>query len=512
MAAPMNTIVVPWINRDEFCTVYKELYSNYTGKKQHAVNRIKAWKSRYDKLPVAIATTVELQSVIIAHQKALLTNTVNEEEEHLRREYSLAIVRFVNHVTEAGQKKEFARPIIAIAREFGIPDWIVHLRHEVTHSTLPALDVLTQGVQTALQWLKETFWEHQMKDVKVKPTLNSQKKNKVINIDTKKLLRSYFELRLQEIKNGSCNGASNSLLSDLKTALSYRTHRKLLLTDLCEEDFMALSSQNLEFLGIQLEDLQESDILVLPNELLLLWRPLLKSVKKLGYGSEFVNKLIDNLDDENCLKSRQIAGWIYHLTFHWENLTYNKKGIYMCFIPSPSYSSMVQKCLQKSNPYSKLLLQHFCKQSSAYEEKQEDLVRLIDINDKGRVITGNGYSVTSSDDPDSTIYTLQDVLPKHRKLVGRWEHCTDSNIDWSTVPLGCLPGQILYHQDLEILDVNNELGHTDIETNFTISQTSNEEEVNTFGMDWIQQGDQQNYLSQEQREYIKNKTLAFLTY
>ncbi|KAK6187627.1 hypothetical protein SNE40_005607 [Patella caerulea] len=510
MAAPMNTIVVPWINRDEFCTVYKELYSNNTGKKQHAVNRIKAWNSRYDKLPVAIATTVELQLVIIAHQKALLTNSINEEEEHLRREYSLAIVRFVNHVTEAGQKKEFARPIIAIAREFGIPEWIVHLRHEVTHSTLPALDVLTQGVQTALQWLKETFWEHQMKDVKT--TSNCQKKPKVINIDTKKLLRSYFELRLQEIENGSYSGPSDRLFSDLKTVLSHPTHRKILIRDLCEEDFMALSSQNLEFLGIHLEDLQESDSLVLPNELLLLWRPLLKSVKKLGYGSELVNKLIDNLDEENCVRSRQIAGWIYHLTFHWENITYNKKGIHMCFITSPSYTSMVQKCLQKSNSYSKLLLQHFCKQSSGYEEIQDDLVRLMDIYEKSHVTTSNDYSVTSSDDRDSTIYSLQDILHKQKKSVGRWEHCTDSNIDWSTVPLGCLPGQILYHQDLEILDINNELGHTDTETDFTISQASTEEAVNDFGLDWKQQGDQQNYLSQEQREYIKNKTLAFLTY
>ena len=43
-----------------------------------------------------------------------------------------------------------------IGWQFGIPEWIVRLRHDATHGSLPCLDVLTTGVQWALSYLQVT--------------------------------------------------------------------------------------------------------------------------------------------------------------------------------------------------------------------------------------------------------------------------------------------------------------------------------------------------------------------
>ena len=43
----------------------------------------------------------------------------------------------------------------------GIPDWVVRLRHDATHGALPGLEVIMAGVDWALGYLREVFWEAQ---------------------------------------------------------------------------------------------------------------------------------------------------------------------------------------------------------------------------------------------------------------------------------------------------------------------------------------------------------------
>ena len=57
------------------------------------------------------------------------------------------------------QKGLYARSVHSVAEELGIPDWLVDLRHDATHSSLPATDVLHAAADTALAWLKENYWE-----------------------------------------------------------------------------------------------------------------------------------------------------------------------------------------------------------------------------------------------------------------------------------------------------------------------------------------------------------------
>ena len=53
----------------------------------------------------------------------------------------------------------YARSVQSIAEEIGIPDWLVDLRHESTHSSLPSMQILEAGLGVALQWLRMNYWE-----------------------------------------------------------------------------------------------------------------------------------------------------------------------------------------------------------------------------------------------------------------------------------------------------------------------------------------------------------------
>ena len=57
------------------------------------------------------------------------------------------------------QKGLYARSVQSIADEIGIPDWLVDLRHESTHASLPSMQILEAGLGVALQWLKTNYWE-----------------------------------------------------------------------------------------------------------------------------------------------------------------------------------------------------------------------------------------------------------------------------------------------------------------------------------------------------------------
>ncbi|CAN0590855.1 unnamed protein product, partial [Ectocarpus sp. 12 AP-2014] len=53
--------------------------------------------------------------------------------EELRLIYSAVVVRAVNGLTGHEQKAAHAAPVSSLAREIGLPTWIVDIRHEAAH-------------------------------------------------------------------------------------------------------------------------------------------------------------------------------------------------------------------------------------------------------------------------------------------------------------------------------------------------------------------------------------------
>lgn len=164
--------VVCWQNREEWLYVYRALYNFDDPEIQRkGVDRVAAWKSRSaGKLPLAIECTANLVSSRLA-----LNNVVDEIQGRLT--LAMAIVRFVNGMVDQVQKGKFARSVQSIAGEIGLPDWLVDLRHEATHASLPSMETLQNGLHVSLCWLQEEYWEAQIKTHEE----NEQKLSRLLN-------------------------------------------------------------------------------------------------------------------------------------------------------------------------------------------------------------------------------------------------------------------------------------------------------------------------------------------
>ncbi|ESO89197.1 hypothetical protein LOTGIDRAFT_229092 [Lottia gigantea] len=500
-----------FLYREEFIKVYEELFhTNNIYDIQHAIDRIQAWKNRSNRLPVAIEASRELTIALLLYKVNQASNTVFEKQEEICRELSLAIVRFVNHITEGGQTREFARPIIVIAKEYGIPEWIVHLRHEITHSSIPAFDVLLRGVNTALQWLQERFWDVQIQTSPSKAQIISKKK-----FDIKEILQSYIKQRLKAVEAGYGIHGSQSLSKNTIVAFSQSAYKKELLCCLCDVGGLIPTDKQLQIFDIKSQDLVHTTDLSLPSILVLFWTPVLKLIKTLGYGVDLICDLIRNIKNSNILQTRLICGWIYQLTFKIENCT--KKSIHMCLLPTETSCMVLGRIMHKPTVYTPLLVHHFNQQHPLninVEKKLLDVLQMYHSIDDDDDVTDDlmdcGSIVASDDDTLlKDVHHIQDIVTSQTKHTGYWK-LHNSDIDWSSVPLGCLPGQLLDCDDLEITvdthgTINSQL------PSYQPEQTTSSDHTGSSEFTRLKQNRTEKRFTAEQENYMKNKINSFIT-
>ncbi|XP_053230114.1 ribosomal biogenesis protein LAS1L [Podarcis raffonei] len=148
--------VVAWESKAEWDQVMVGLYCGDREIQQDALDRISAWKSRYGhRMPLAVECTADLIRCKLLDASGVLKS--NE----LVLTYGLALVRFVNLITERKQKTVII-PLRRLAKELNIPVWIVNLRHDLTHGNLPHLDACQKGCDVVLEWLRQTYWSRQL--------------------------------------------------------------------------------------------------------------------------------------------------------------------------------------------------------------------------------------------------------------------------------------------------------------------------------------------------------------
>ncbi|XP_002159811.3 uncharacterized protein LOC100213694 [Hydra vulgaris] len=154
-----------WYSWDEWMEVGTLLYCFSDIQSQmKGINMVNVWKSRVRNgtLPISVELTASLVASYIG------TNEENVTEDQQRLSMSMAIVRFVNGVTDQLQTGVYAQSVQVIADQIKIPDWIVDLRHEATHSHLPSTDILKSSVMFALTWLSENYWKETLSKLKKK--------------------------------------------------------------------------------------------------------------------------------------------------------------------------------------------------------------------------------------------------------------------------------------------------------------------------------------------------------
>ncbi|XP_036295800.1 ribosomal biogenesis protein LAS1L isoform X2 [Pipistrellus kuhlii] len=151
-------IVVAWFSKAEWDQVTVYLFCDDHKLQRYALNRITAWRSRLgNELPLAVASTADLVRC------KLLDVTGGLGTDELRLLYGMALVRFVNLISER-KTKSVRLPLRFLAQEVNIPDWIVELRHELTHKKMPHINDCRRGCYFVLDWLQKTYWCRQLEN------------------------------------------------------------------------------------------------------------------------------------------------------------------------------------------------------------------------------------------------------------------------------------------------------------------------------------------------------------
>ncbi|XP_050349854.1 uncharacterized protein LOC126773175 [Nymphalis io] len=150
--------VVPWYNIKEWQDVYDKIYAQTSTltSRQIALDHLLIWKARCPSLPSGIESTLTLLEV---HVQDLNNKNIEICSDHLiRLAYSSALMRFVNHMLDKETAKGLT--LYQAAKNSGIPDWIIELRHDTAHSDrLPPLNLLREATLTSIQWLQNNYWD-----------------------------------------------------------------------------------------------------------------------------------------------------------------------------------------------------------------------------------------------------------------------------------------------------------------------------------------------------------------
>lgn len=152
----MNNQIVPWFNCEEWLAVYNDVFSSppSINRQVCGLKTMLIWKARCPSLPSGIESTFSLLQVYI--QDVMTEKVMNEHV--LRFTYSSAIMRFVNHMLDDELSK--GATLYKAAKQLGVPDWIIDLRHDIAHNnTLPSLELLREASKIALQWLQAYYWD-----------------------------------------------------------------------------------------------------------------------------------------------------------------------------------------------------------------------------------------------------------------------------------------------------------------------------------------------------------------
>ncbi|XP_053611269.1 uncharacterized protein LOC128675720 [Plodia interpunctella] len=145
--------VVPWYDSKEWLEVYSKIYNE--NNQQEALNMLLIWKARCPSLPSGIESTLTLLEVSSHDQKICDDIT---KDQFIRLAYSSAIMRFVNHMLDTQTAK--GSSLYNAAKQLGVPDWIIDMRHDTAHSNnLPSIDLLREAAAICLKWLQENYWD-----------------------------------------------------------------------------------------------------------------------------------------------------------------------------------------------------------------------------------------------------------------------------------------------------------------------------------------------------------------
>ncbi|KAL4630818.1 ribosomal biogenesis protein LAS1L [Arapaima gigas] len=327
--------VVPWLNKAEWDHVVELLYSSDAALQKVALQRISAWKARFGKAtPVAVESTAELVRCQVLDSSGQL------DPDDMVLLYGTALVRFVNLITERRQKR-ISTSLRRLAGKMNIPEWIVNLRHEITHRNLPTLKWCRRGCKFVLEWLQQEYWSRQLgrqldehwdsqsendeeegeSEDSVEEDELVRRKRKMLNEKkARELLISYENEQFQAFDK--LHKENKKLWSVPSTDLTWiliqikdfaLESSDALVDVLLTDGFMVPTVEQLEALDIKPADSADPTEPRVPRLFLRFWQPLLKTLSTHTFIQLFLEKLFGELQLSRELSHHRmyyLAGWI----------------------------------------------------------------------------------------------------------------------------------------------------------------------------------------------------------
>nr|XP_025033802.1 ribosomal biogenesis protein LAS1L isoform X2 [Pelodiscus sinensis] len=456
---PPRRNVVAWRSKAEWDQVMVGLYCGDCRLQRDALDRVSAWRSRYgNRMPLAVDCTADLIRCKI------LDTSGNMRSHELVLSYGLALVRFVNLITERKQKIVNI-PLRRLAKEMNIPIWIVNLRHDLTHGKLPQLIACRRGCDVVLEWLRRTYWSRQLgnslageceeeqneeaeaaateiemdsdTEEALNPQLPAYQKHKELHEKVREVLASYKNQQfgvLQELhslrkaRKAWCNSSSEVewILAQIKDLL--QESREVVAEALLDDGSLIPTAEHLETLNIKCEDNKELLDFKIPQTFYCFWQPLLKGLLSRDFTQTLLEKMFATL--KQCSESSEFRPQ-YLINWIAEILTANTKAKARRKVARPSQSQinkrklflhrislqwikLIDECLEAPCWATPHLLQLILSDMELPlpADAQENLLYLSSI------YTQEGSSVSSPDSSDSSgqpIYTIESLQWKARQ-------------------------------------------------------------------------------------------------
>ncbi|KAG5266520.1 hypothetical protein AALO_G00233020 [Alosa alosa] len=433
--------VVAWMNKAEWDQVLDYLYSKDAALQNHALQRISAWKGRFGhNTPVAVESTADLVRCQV------LDNSGQLDSDDLVLLYGMALVRFVNLITERKQGR-VAKPLRRLAGHMNIPEWIVNLRHDLTHRRLPSLKWCRKGCAFVLQWLQQEYWSRQLGSRlaedwdsdseeddeswarRREEELLTRQKETENHKKARELLISYEKERFQMfeewLRHGSPHGAWLEPSADLSWILKqiklFATDSREILTDtLLQDGFLIPTPEQLESLDIDLTGCYDPLRPCVPRVFLQFWLPLLKALNKVTFIRRVLEKLFVELSVEpDPHRSYYLSGWISEVVLcNSKSLFKVKKKSQMMELfvnrMQLGWQQLLTACLNSPCTATPYLLQLLLKDMDEPPppDTQEKLLRLCSIYTQGEY--NDNEDTRGHHDPSKPVYTLQNLKERLR--------------------------------------------------------------------------------------------------
>ncbi|XP_056664690.1 ribosomal biogenesis protein LAS1L isoform X3 [Monodelphis domestica] len=510
--------VVAWRSKAEWEQVMVYLFCQDPELQRHALNRVSAWKSRCsNNLPLAVACTTDLvlcklldetsalgsQELVLLYGMALVRTPVTQvlqPPSHSplfplpsfvqplspsQQDYCGGLLngfspqvqqkshhgilsspdRFVNIITEPKQKI-INIPLRRLAHEMHIPEWIVNLRHNLTHRNLPRLNTCRRGCEFVLEWLRRTYWCRQLgnnlgepwdsgvhireiengEEVEIveefdadeetpeeEPLSEEAQKEKDLQDKIRKALLSYGEQQFKVLRRSrqlpKAVKASTKSIREVERLVGRlkklsKENQTFVMNILLEEGFLIPTMEQLEALKIHPTEAPNLVNLLMPRAFSQFWQPLIKGLHSQPFIQELLEKMFRTLPDcaDTGIRPVYLISWINELVVVYtpagpcqKRLTSSQRSVRKSWKIGPrkfslNWSQLLDVCLDAACWASPHLLQLVLKamEPQLPLDSQEKLMCLCTIYTQGGnpATSDRPWEGTSSQDRPP-IYTLE---------------------------------------------------------------------------------------------------------